>query len=201
MIFQPTYFSPIYQYKQLLKADKVIFEVFDNYQKQTFRTRLMMYHSNGILPLVIPIKHLKKERRKTRDTLIENNFNWQQNHFRSLKTAYQSSPFFEYYEDEIIPLYEKPQKYLLDFLLQTQELTFEMLQLDTKIKHTSSYKKEYPDNEDFRFFAKTKIMRNFATQRYKQVFESRHGFIANLSILDLIFNEGPNAVSFLKDSI
>ena len=197
MIFQPTYFSPIYQFKQLLQADEVTFEVYDNYQKQSYRNRFHIFNSNGFLSLSIPIKHNNAKRLLTRDALIENDFNWQKNHFRSLKNSYQSSPYFEYYEDDIAPFYEKPQKYLLDFLLKTQELSLEMLQADVSFSKTDSYQ-DYTEKEDFRFMGNAKLKQDFPFIKYKQVFEEKHGFIPNLSILDLIFNEGPNASSFLK---
>ncbi len=197
MIFQPTYFSPIYQFKQLLQADEVTFEVFDNYQKQSYRNRFHIFNSNGFLSLSIPIRHNNAKRLLTKDALIENDFDWQKNHFRSLKNSYQSSPYFEYYEDDIAPFYEKPQKYLLDFLLKTQELSLELLQAEVSFSKTTSYK-DYPKEEDFRFMANAKLKQDFSFSKYKQVFEEKHGFIPSLSILDLIFNEGPNAISFLK---
>ncbi len=197
MIFQPTYFSPIYQFKQLLQAEEVVFEVFDNYQKQSYRNRFHIYNSNGFLSLSIPIKHNNGQRLLTKEALIENDFDWQKNHFRSLKNSYQSSPYFEYYEDDIAPLYEKPQKYLLDFLFKTQELSLELLQADLPFSKSTSYQ-DYTIEEDFRFMANAKLKQEFPFTKYKQVFETKHGFIPGLSILDLIFNEGPNAISFLQ---
>ena len=197
MIFQPTYFSPIYQFKQLLQAEEVVFEVFDNYQKQSYRNRFHIYNSNGFLSLSIPIRHNKGMRLLTKEALIENDFDWQKNHFRSLKNSYQSSPYFEYYEDDIAPLYEKPQKYLLDFLFKTQELSLELLQVDLSFSKTTSYQDDAIE-EDFRFMANAKLKQDFPFTKYKQVFEEKHGFIPGLSILDLIFNEGPNAISFLQ---
>jgi hypothetical protein len=197
MIFQPTYFSPIYQFQALAQADEAIFEVFDNYQKQSYRNRLKIYSANGILTLSIPIKHNNGKRQLTRDAKIENSFKWQKNHFNSIKTAYQSSPYFEFYEDDIAPFYEEPQKYLLDFLLKTQELTLEMLQTDMQIGHTNEYM-DYAKDTDARSLANAKLKRIFPQIKYKQVFEIKHGFIPHLSILDLLFNEGPNALSLLK---
>lgn len=197
MIFQPTYFSPIYQFKQLLQAEEVVFEVFDNYQKQSYRNRFHIYNSNGFLSLSIPIKHNNGQRLLTKEALIENDFDWQKNHFRSLKNSYRSSPYFEYYEDDIAPLYEKPQKYLLDFLFKTQELSLELLQADLPFSKSTSYQ-DYTIEEDFRFMANAKLKQEFPFTKYKQVFETKHGFIPGLSILDLIFNEGPNAISFLQ---
>ena len=197
MIFQPTYFSPIAQFQQLLKANSVVFEVFDNYQKQTYRNRFNLYSPNGLQSLSIPILHNNGVRQRTKDVKIENSFPWQKNHFKSLENAYRSSPYFEFYEDDIAPLYEKPQKFLIDFLLQTQELSLDMLQLESNYDKTTSYRLDYPKSQDYRFLAEAKSKKIFTTKPYKQVFDNKHGFIPNLSILDLIFNEGPNSINFL----
>jgi len=199
MIFQPTYFSPIAQFQQWVKAEHVIFEVFDNYQKQTYRNRFKIYSPNGLQALSIPILHNNGIRQLTKDVKIENSFPWQKNHFKSLENAYRSSPYFEFYEDDIVPLYEKPQTFLLDFLLQTQELSLEMLQIESDFSKTTAYKLAYPDQQDYRFLADAKSKKNYTTKAYKQVFDNKHGFIPNLSILDLVFNEGPNAISILVD--
>jgi len=200
MIFQPTYFSQIAQFQQMLKADEIVFEVHDNYLKQTYRTRLQIYDTNGLLNLTIPVQNIKGVKQKTKDTRIDNSEKWQQNHFRSLKNAYQSSPFYEFYEDDIIPLYEKPQKYLLDFLLKTQEVALEMLQIETKTLKSDEFKLDYATDFDYRLLANVKNNKAFIAKEYQQVFRIKHGFIPNLSILDLLFNEGPNAISFLQSN-
>ncbi len=197
MIFHPTYFSPIAQFQQLVKAEHIIFEVFDNYQKQTYRNRFNIYSPNGLQSLSIPILHNNGIRQKTRDVKIENSFPWQKNHFKSLQNAYRSSPYFEFYEDDIAPLYEKPQIFLLDFLLLTQELSFDMLQLNAEYSKTTSFSLEYLNSQDFRFLVEAKSKKKYTSNPYKQVFEDKYGFIPNLSILDLIFSEGPNALSLL----
>ncbi len=198
MLFQPTYFSPICQFQKLLKAENVLFEVCDNFQKQTYRTRLKIYTPNGIQTLHIPIKHKKGIRQKTKDVEIEYSFRWQRKHFKSLQNSYRSSPYFEFYEDDLAPLYEKHYKYLLDFLLATQELSFEMLQIEVPYLKTTTYKTKYLEGKDFRFLENAKNKQEFTVSEYTQVFDEKHGFISNLSILDLLFNEGPNAISVLN---
>ena len=99
-LFIPTYFAPISQYAAIYQSDSITFEIEDNYQKQTYRNRCYIYGANGKLALNIPVKHLTKEgRKKTKDTFIENDFPWQQQHFKSLQSAYRSSPFFEFFEN------------------------------------------------------------------------------------------------------
>ena len=107
-LFIPTYFSPISQYSEVIKSENIVFEMDDNFQKQSYRNRCYIHNSNGKQLLSIPVKHqIKDGRKKTKDTLIENDFPWQDHHFKSLKIAYRSSPFFEFFEDDIAPIFEK----------------------------------------------------------------------------------------------
>ena len=199
MIYQPTYFSPVYQFTVWVKDSNPVFEIHDNFQKQTYRTRCNIYGANGTLSLNIPIKHTReKQHQATKEVQIENAFPWQKNHLRSLQNAYRSSPYFEYYEEDIIPLYEKKYRFLLDFLLQTQTLSLELLQWEVNFGKTQNYQKEYPTGEDMRYLADAKSKTSFKVPQYHQVFQEKHGFIPNLSILDLLFNEGPNAGNLLE---
>ena len=119
-LFIPTYFSPISQYSEILKSDDVVFEMEDNFQKQSYRNRCYIYNSNGKQLLSIPVKHQTKEsRKKTKDTLVENDFPWQDQHFKSLQIAYRTSPFFDFFEDDLAPIFEKKYKYLQDLNLDT----------------------------------------------------------------------------------
>jgi len=196
VLIYPTYFSPIIQYVALVKADKIIFEVEDNYQKQTYRTRCYIYSPNGKQLLNIPIKNANSKQ-KTKDVVIDYSFNWQKQHLKSIEAAYRSSPFFEYYEDEIKTIFETKPRFLLDFNLKCQELLVELLQLDTTISKTTTYEKE-PNIKDFRSLASAKLKFDFKFDVYTQVFTEKHGFIENLSILDLLFMEGTNASTYLE---
>jgi hypothetical protein len=198
MLIQPSYFPNIETFQHLLKAEALIFEVQDYYQKQTYRTRCNIYSANGLLSMNIPIKHQKIERQYTKEVKIENDFPWQKNHLKTLQNAYRSSPFFEYYEDEIEKLYSTKETFLIDFLFKTIDLSFKLLQNPIHYTQTDLYKTNYDVQQDLRFLAEAKNVRKIDMQPYPQVFEVKHGFIPNLSILDLLFNEGPNASLYLK---
>ncbi|MBE7639154.1 hypothetical protein GUB10_02315 [Salegentibacter sp. BLCTC] len=207
ILLHPAYFGPVCQFIALAKADKVCFENEDNYQKQTYRNRMYIYDSNGKLLLNIPIKHRSaltgqpKEAGKHqlyKEVRIENDFDWQKQHWRALKASYQTSPFFEFYEDEIYPLYHKKFNYLLDFNYACLEFATEALQLDFDINKTSEYIFNPKDKEDLRNLINAKVKPKFEHEHYTQVFQEKHGFLPNLSILDLIFNEGPNSLNFLE---
>lgn len=195
-LFIPTYFSPISQYSEIYKAEHITFEFEDNFQKQSYRNRCYIYNGNGRQLLSVPVKHLKKEgRKKTKDTLIENNFPWQDQHFKSIQTAYRTSPYFEFYEDDISPIFEKSYKFLHDVNIDTFLFIADALQIDTKFSKTEAYDPNEKDG-DYRLLAERKHQPEKVTEPYVQMFDDKHGFIPNLSILDLLFMEGPNAVSY-----
>lgn len=196
-LFIPTYFSPISQYSEIIKADKVVFEVEDNFQKQSYRNRCYIYNSSGKQLLSIPVKHpIKGDRKKTKDTIVENNFPWQDQHFKSLKIAYRTSPFFDFLEDDIAPIFNKKYKYLHDLNIDTFLFITDALQLNSNFSKTESYETGILEN-DFRILADRKFQPQKTVEKYIQMFDDKHGFIQNLSILDLLFMEGPNAISYL----
>ncbi len=199
-LLHPAYFGAISNYVSLVQASEVIFENEDNYQKQTYRNRMYIYGANGKLLLNIPIKHRKSEQhQKYKDVKIENDFQWQKVHWKSLETAYRTSPFFEYYEDEFVQLFEKKQTYLLDFNYQCMQAVLECLQLDQKFTKTTTYNKVATGINDHRPLINSKAQQFEHFTPYTQVFESKAGFIPNLSILDVLFNEGTNALTYLEE--
>ena len=196
-LFIPTYFSPISQYSEIIKSDDVIFEMEDNYQKQSYRNRCYIFNTNGKQLLNIPLNHsISSGRKKTKDTLVDNDSRWQDQHFKSLKTAYQNSPFFEFYIDDMRTIFEKEYKYLQDVNIDTYLFITDALQISTNFNKTTSYNEEFLGS-DFRQLAHVKSKPNKLVANYIQMFDDTHGFIPNLSILDLLFMEGPNAISYL----
>ncbi len=179
----------------MIKSKQIILETNDFFEKQTYRTRCHIYSPNGLLMMNIPIKHQKKEHQYTKDVVLENDFAWQKNHFKTIQNSYRSSPYFEYYEDEIENLYREKEQFLLDFILKSIELSYKLLQIHLNYQNTETFEKLPPD--DFRYLidAKKESTTNFKS--YIQVFHAKHGFIPNLSILDLLFNEGPNSANYL----
>ncbi|MDC8003486.1 WbqC family protein [Aureisphaera galaxeae] len=198
ILIHPSYFPSIAQMIATVQADQVVFEVEDNYQKQTYRNRAHIAHANGKLLLNVPIKHSKsKERQKTKEVVVEDNFQWQVQHWKSLQSAYRTSPFFEYYEDDIYPLFHNSVSGLMDHNLAIFEMICELLGADISIQTTSKYEKETP-LKDLRFMIESKKEKEYPLATYTQVHEKNHGFLPNLSILDLLFNEGPNALTYLE---
>lgn len=202
LILHPAYFGSIEQFVYFAKAEKICFENEDNYQKQSYRSRQYIYGANGKLLLNIPIKHSKDKRQKYKEIKIENDFNWQTIHWRSLEAAYRTSPFFEFYEDELQPLYDKTYTYLLDFNYACLEVLLSCLQIEKPIEKTEVFLKDYSNEEnvvDARNLINAKNRETLSLEIYTQVFDSKKGFIPDLSILDLLFNEGPNSLMYLEN--
>lgn len=196
-LIHPTYFPNVVHFAAMLNADDVYFEVCDNYQKQSFRNRTEIYAANGKLALTVPVSYTQKNRQRYKDVKIANDDNWQLQHLKSLQSAYSMSPFFEFYIDDLIPLFGKQYKFILDLNLECFKVLSDCLQLNLTINKTRTFEKEVEDKTDFRAL----VRRNYNVDNleyYTQVFTEKHGFIPNLSILDLLFNEGPNCELYLK---
>jgi hypothetical protein len=199
-LFIPTYFSPISQYSEIIKSDSISFEMQDNFQKQSYRNRCYIYNSNGKQLLNIPLKNKNKgttERKKTKDMLVENDVPWQEHHLKSLQTAYRTSPFYEFYEDDLLSIFTKKYTFLQDVNIDTFLFISDALQINQQYSKTKEYILE-ENKDDFRKLADTKKQPKQSQKSYIQMFDDKHGHIDNLSTLDLLFMEGPNAISYLK---
>ena len=197
VLLQPTYFSPIIQYVAIAKSKEIIFEIEDNFQKQTYRNRCYIYTASGKKSLNIPIQHSKGLKQKTKDIKIDYKDNWQKLHLKTLQTAYSSSPFFEFYIDDLLPIFERKTTFLLDLNLKCHQLIMKALQLEIPVSKTTEFNKN-PIYLDLRNLVLAKNNKQHHLERYFQVFSTNHGFISNLSILDLLFMEGPNTLNYLE---
>lgn len=199
ILIHPNYFPNIHQFTQIIKANNILFEVSDNYQKQTFRNRTYIYGANGKLGLFIPVIHTHKYRELFKDVKISYDSNWMDLHLKSLQSAYRSSPYFEYFEDDFIKLYSEKEKFLADFNIKCIKLISNLLDLDLDYKISGEYVEKTNDIIDLRDLSNARKEKKIDTPKYIQVFESKHGYINNLSILDLLFSEGPNSVSLITN--
>jgi len=198
IILHPTYFPNISHCVAIANARTILFEVEDNYQKQTLRNRSIIYAANGALLLSIPVVFSQKNRIKYKDVKIANENNWQALHWKSLQSAYSASPFFEFYQDELLPLFTQKETYLLDFNFKCLEIILDCLQLEITFKKTTFYTKTVSNTLDLRHLVNRAQKQQQQFDFYTQVFNDKHGFINNLSILDLLFNEGTNALNYLQ---
>ncbi len=202
-LLSSTYFGPIQWYQKLNRYDECLIERHESFIKQTYRNRMIIPTTNGPLSLTIPTNHDISLSMK--DIRISDHANWRHVHWNALLSAYGESPFFEYYQDDIRPFYEKKYEFLFDFNMETTEKMIELLDIRPKISITEAYiqskeQKEEGEIKDFRDAIRPKKPlpdAEFAPQRYYQVYEQKHGFLPNMSILDLLFNEGNEAIFYL----
>lgn len=201
-ILHPSYFPSISHFAAIAQSESITFEVEDNFQKQTNRNRTYIYSPNGIQLLNIPVKHSKESHQKTKDIKIETDFDWQKQHFKSLEAAYRSSPFFEFFEDDIRLIFEKKHIFLLDLNFETLAVVTKCLRMKLEFDTTSEYFHDIDTTKtmDFRFLINGKKDLSIF-ERYTQVFDDKYGFINNLSVLDLLFNEGKYVMDYLKKQV
>lgn len=190
------YLPPISWFSKFLNENnEVEFEQFENLPKQTYRNRANIFGANGKLSLIIPIHHDGK--RTMKDIQISYAENWQKLHWKSIKTAYQSSPYFEFYEDKFLKIFEKEDRFLMDFNLKALEIIQQILKIEKAYSLNTEYTKN-PEAEDFRNFFSAKSDNETVMEVYYQTFSDKSGFIKDLSILDLICNKGPESLTYIK---
>ncbi|WP_312825185.1 WbqC family protein [Epilithonimonas sp.] len=191
------YLPPVSWFSVFLNEEnEVDFEQFENFPKQTYRNRASIYGANGKLALIIPIKHTGK--REIKDIEVSFAEDWQKLHWKSIKTAYQSTPYFEYYEDKLKKIYAEQIVSLKEFNLKALGIILDILKTEKKYELTKEYFKK-PEAEDYRekFSAKSESASEF--EEYYQSFSDKNGFIKDLSILDLLCNIGPESLTYIKN--
>ncbi len=200
VLLHPGYFPNIAHFAIMAQHD-VIWEACANYQKQTFRNRTYICTDRGLFKMTVPIAHIGKAHVKQlyKEVKLDTSFLWQRQHWRTLQTAYRTSPFFEYYEDDIAPMFEKKYEFLLDFNLKTIEMLCGCLQIPMPSEKTYMFEEQCKSGLDARHLIIPKIGLNLEQKEYVQVFGDKHCFIKNVSVLDLLFNEGPHALQYLQE--
>ena len=206
ILLPSAYLAPIQYYSKLLQcgSDIAYIEGNDNYAKQTYRNRCIIADANGPLALTIPTEKGTEGKCLMRDIRISDHGNWRHQHWNALEAAYRHTPFFQYYEDDFRPFYEKRIEFLYDFNLQLTELTCSLIGLDAVLKSTKEYQHNTDEMADFRNLITPKVPfgedKDFHPAEYYQVFKTKHGFIPNLSIADLLFNMGPESILILNET-
>ena len=194
-VFSSFYAGNLLYYSLILKSNNIIIDLFENFQKQSFRNRCIIASPNGSLNLIIPIT--RNSNRLVKEIKIDNSQSWRKRHWKSLESSYRSSPYFEFYENEFHDLYYKDNsKFLFDFNNLINLKILKILEIEKKIVYSSSYVINNEKMNDYRILIHPKL-KTKTNLIYNQVFQEKNNFISNLSILDLIFNEGPMARQFL----
>jgi hypothetical protein len=199
ILIATAYFPPIEYFAYLAKAELAKIEVHETYAKQTYRNRCHIYSPNGVQALSIPIHKTNGNHTKTIDIKISEHYDWKSHHWKSIKTAYNASAFFMYYENELLEAINFFSLNLVEYNTHLLNFILNEIGLHSDINFTNEFIKEAENIVDLRMDLSPKINKpHYEEARYYQVFEEKHGFMSNLSILDLLFNEGPNTLNYLQ---
>ena len=198
VLLSTTYFGPVQWYQKLHRADAVLMEQWESFQKQTYRNRCMIATTNGVQALTVPVERGSSS--LIRDMRISDHGNWRHLHWMALQSAYGESPFFEYYQDDIRPFFEKRWDYLMDYNEAICKKMCELIDIQPQIDRTIEFVLEPSDVIDMRAAINPKRPApdaDFTPKPYYQVYTQKHGFLPNLSVLDLLFNMGPESIFYL----
>jgi len=198
LVLSSVYAGNLVYYSLIANSNKIILDVYENFKKQSFRNRCVIASPNGPLKLIIPV--VRSSKNIVKDVKIDNTQNWKNIHWKSLESSYRSSPYFEFYEDEFYSLYFKNKNdFLFEFNNNINLAVLKCLGIETEIIISSSYVDKDSEIEDFRnlILPNSKYLEKIKEIKYNQVFQEKQLFLPNLSVLDLLFNEGPLAKQFL----
>lgn len=199
------YLAPVQYYTKFLRFQNILLEQYENYPRQTYRNRCTIYGANGLQILSIPVDRASRHKMLTKDVKIDYAEDWQKNHWKSIESAYRSASFYEFYMEDIIPFYRKKYTFLIDYVLAIHNTILNIVEIAPNINLTDIYSKGYGDEViDYRdtIHPKKEIHDPlFSPVEYFQVFADRYGFKKNLSIIDLLFNAGPETLHILGKSI
>lgn len=206
VLLSTAYLAPIPYYACLMHAPQIFVEQHEHYHKQSYRNRCRVVAANGVMDLSIPVVTCNNQ--DIRKVEIDYSKSWQRQHWLSLEAAYRSTPFFEYYQDDLKPFYQQQDiKYLFDFNAQIQQVICDLIGLHPQTSLTQDFvmPAAEADGLDLReaIHPKKNLPESlgYRSQKYTQVFEQQLGFVADMSIVDLLFNMGPESILCLRDSI
>jgi len=189
---------PISFFTAMSNSGEVLIEQHDFYRKQTYRNRCVIASAQGVLNLTVPVENGNRPGQLMKDVRISEHGNWRHLHWNALESAYMNSPFFMYYQDDLRPFFERRWDYLIDFNTEITQVLIDLCHVKAALTRTQVYNKEYPGNvQDLRALIDPASQPSADTRPYWQVFSRKNGFQPNLSILDLLFNMGPETPLYL----
>ncbi|RLD45018.1 MAG: hypothetical protein DRI86_06205 [Bacteroidetes bacterium] len=199
LLLSTAYFPPISYISQIAKAESVLIEAHENFQKQSYRNRCYIAGPNNKQILSITVVRKNGNHTPIDKITFSDQYDWKKNHWNSIITAYNSSSFLLYYKDEIKECFFENYNSLLEMNTALLKLVLELMQINTPIEFTKSFELGYANTVDFRdtIHPKKSSLIKDIQKPYFQVFEDRYGFLYDLSVLDLLFNMGPEAVGYL----
>jgi|SRR5690554_218343 len=190
------YLGPILHYALLSQNETYEIDTAEHFVKQSYRSRCEIYGANGRLKLIVPLEKWKNNS-PIKDIKISYDENWQSLHWRSFESAYRLSPFFDFFEEDFRPFYEKKYSFLIELNRELEEKIKSLLKITATANYTETYKKCDPDYRKLISPKNKAVVQAVNFEHYYQVFEDKYGFLENLSILDLLFNLGPASKAYL----
>lgn len=199
LIVSSAFFGPVAYFAQLIRHSEVMVEAYEHYPKQTYRNRSVIMTANGVIPLIVPVVKTNGNHTLLKDIRLADHNKWLKLHWRTIDSAYSNAPFYLYYKDEIQPFFSGDFLNLLEYNIKNTHSILSLIGCGTKLIPTSEFVKTYPSKvRDLRYSFSPKIKVDGVFPDYFQVFSDRHGFKENLSILDLLFNLGPETLQYLQ---
>ncbi len=197
VLLSSAYLGPVSYYRAVASADHVCVEQYDHYHKQTYRNRCKILTGNGVMDLSVPVVNAggKMCVKDLRVAYVEN---WQQVHWRAIASAYNSSPFFEYYRDDFEPFFTRKTEFLIDLNMDLMRVVMDLIGLKTEVSLSDDYLTEITSVSDLRESFSPKSSAPSPLRPYYQVFDQKFGFVPDMSVLDLLFNMGPESILYLK---
>ena len=203
ILTHPLYLAAVPLYARLYASESIVFDDTAPFVKQTFRNRAVIATENGTQSLTIPVVH-DGGKTAMRDVRISEHGNWRHQHWNAIVSAYRKSPFFDYYADDFAHFYEERDGFLMDFNLRLHGVVSELLGLERNVEFVSDVRPDTMALEDLCRIADPKALEmvdGVSLHSYYQVFAQRNGFIPGLSVVDLLFNMGPEGLLVLRDSV
>ncbi|WP_062125625.1 WbqC family protein [Geofilum rubicundum] len=204
-IFSSALFAPVHYFAHLAACSQAVIELHCHYSRQSYRNRYVIYGANGPMPLTVPVVKESGKKTATKEVRVSYDTPWNEVHWKSIEAAYNSSPYYLYYKDDIEPLFTKKWDLLSDLNAEALRITMECTGVDTPITYSREYHSGNTEMLDLREVIHPKkdfhTDKQFLPRQYRQVFGIEKPFVPNLSILDLIFNKGPESLLVLRDSL
>jgi hypothetical protein len=197
ILLSTAYLPPVEYFSIISRAEKVLIEREENYVKQSFRNRCYILSAHGAQLLSVPVYLGSLHKTQLKDIRIDYSKRWQQVHIGAITASYSASPYFQFYFENIEKVISEKHAFLIDLNTDITETILKMLRLNIQLGFTSEFETPAESPHDFRYKISPKKKSGFFVKEYLQVFNNAHGFVHGLSIIDLVFNMGPEAVDFL----
>jgi hypothetical protein len=202
ILVNTAYFPPVQYFSEIKGCSEILVEQYESYGKQSYRNRCDIMTANGVMTLSVPVVKGASLKMLTKDVLVDYSTNWQKLHFKGIESAYKNSPYYDYYMDNFMPFFERKEKYLLDLNTKILRELMENIGLRRPLSFTEDYYPAPENHEDLRNVihpkpSRRRAERPFTPKPYHQTFAERFPFTPNLSIIDLLFNMGPETDGYL----